>query len=196
MTLDFRKAKVWLVSSAVLTLGAGCSTSYMPRTSGRIAVIQRAGTPSYLRDGKTYEGGLFGGELEEAVSGNPEAERHARAFKSGTVGGFVVSIVGAIGMGAGLAVAGSEAASPDPGNHNQLALGLVAGGIAAYVTGLALMFGAQPHMWDAINVYNDGLSASVPSPLPAPYPRPGVWPASPVAPAPSVAPAPVVAPTH
>lgn len=154
-------------SAVFVTLGAlslGCSASYMPRPSSRVSIIQNAGMPSYVRDGKVYAGGLGGGELEEAVRGNPEAEQHARDYKSGTISGLVSVLVGGVGMGvgAGLLAADSAAREHDKGRQISGAAAL-GGGLAAYIVGLVLVVNAQPHQWDAINVYNDGLAPPPPA---------------------------------
>ena len=94
-----------------LTLAStGCSTSYMPRPSSRVQVIMKGGTPAYVRDGKVYEGGIFGGDLDEAVRGNPEAESHAKSFQNGLIGGFLTTIVGGASLITGAALFAGDAA--------------------------------------------------------------------------------------
>jgi hypothetical protein len=164
----------------------------VPRPSPRIQIIQRAGTPAYVRDGQVFEGGLFGGDLEGAVRGNPAAEAHAKAFKTGMIGGFITSILGsAAGVGGAFVLIGNDmdkslgGGGGDPSTRT-LGAALVVSGAAAYITGLVLMFNAQPHLWDAINVYNDGL------PQPWMYPPAPAWGPPPVGyPPPAVAPPPV-----
>jgi hypothetical protein len=179
------------------TLGWGCSSSYMPRPGPRVAMIQQNGNPAYVRDGRVYEGGVFGGDIVEAVRGNPEAEEHARAYKNGMIGGFVATLGGGVSLVSGTTLLAIGSASNSYGSDRdtyRTAGGLLlAGGIAAYITGLVLMLNAQPKMWDAINVYNDGIGAG---PVPYGYPPPGyVYPplppsSTPPTPAPSAAPPP------
>lgn len=191
--LKLRRLTSSLGLSCALSLATGCSTSYLPKPGPRVAIIQQAGSPAYVRDGKIYEGGLFGGDLPQAVRGNAEAEAHARAYKSGMVGGFITTLLGGLGMGAGLVVFanGTQASGPATtgaadSSHGQAVGGaMFVGGLAAYVAGFVIMLNAQPHMWDAINVYNDGLPASA---APPPVPPPGVY--APVAPAPPLVPPP------
>ncbi len=159
---------------AALALGsiAGCSTSYMPRSSGRVSVVQVGGIPSYARGGKIYHGGLGGGELEEAVQGNPAAEQHARDYKAGTITGFVSALVGGVGMCAGVGLLAADSAAHESHRGRQIGGAATLGvGVVAYVVGLALVINAQPHMWDAINIYNDGVQ---PPPVP---PSKLTWPA-------------------
>ncbi len=118
--------------------------------------------PWHRHDGKKYEGGFLGGDIEEAVQGNREAEEYAHEFKGGMVTGFVATLLGAGGMVGGLILTGAEA-SQQPANTQSVpvpGLLLLAGGAVAYVAGLVVMLNAQPHLFDAINAYNDGLGGS------------------------------------
>lgn len=146
---------------------------------------------------------MFGGEIEEAVRGNSEAEAHARAYKSGMIGGFVASMLGAVAIGGGAGVIVVDAGrSSTSGAHDasaQTAGGmLLVGGLVAYAVGLSLLLNAQPHMWDAINIYNDGLpdalaSSAPPPPGSPPYGASGAWMPTPATP-PPVVPPPAAAP--
>jgi hypothetical protein len=145
-------------------------------------VIQQNGTPAYVRDGRVYEGGIFGGDIVEAVRGNPEAEAHAHAYKNGMIGGFLATVAGGVSMISGLTLFALGSTNSLGNDHNpteQTAGGLLlAGGLGAYVTGLVLMLNAQPRVWDAINVYNDGIPMGpvpygyLPPPPGYPYPPP------------------------
>jgi hypothetical protein len=157
-------------------------------------MIQQNGNPAYVRDGRIYEGGVFGGDIVEAVRGNPEAEEHARAYKNGMIGGFFATLGGGVSMGAGLGLLtlGTAArSSGSDGTTTQTTGGLLlAGGLGAYITGLVLMLNAQPRLWDAINTYNDGIPPwSVPYGSPPPPPPGYVYPPLP---APTAAPPPPV----
>ena len=169
---------------------SGCSTSYVPRPSPRVAVVMKGGTPSYVRDGQFYAGGGFGGDFDKAVQGNPEAEAHARAYQDGMLAGFLTSLGGAVSMGAGVGVLVADSKrSPDDASSSAQTAGLVliAGGLAASIVSAVLFSNAQPHHWDAINIYNDGLpdSMGVPRPPYAPYAVPPLPPQPLPAPAPS-----------
>jgi hypothetical protein len=193
-----------VVSVAVL---CGCSTSYAPRPGPRVAVAMQGGSLTYLREGKAYHGGAFGGDIDDAVRGNALAEAHANAYRAKMIGGFAATMGGIASAVAGAVIYGnSENGSGQRDTAAQTAgitLGL--GGIAAYVTGLVLMATAQPDLWDAINLYND--SVYDPGIPPRPYgpyaPPPGgphapaglppyggsaQPPAQPYAPSPGVAP--------
>ena len=185
---------------------SGCSTSYVPRPSPRVAIVMQGGTPGYLREGRVYPGGGFGGDIDEAVRGNPEAESHARAYRAGMIGGFAATLGGvASTLGGGLLYFRNTGGPESERDTTEQAVGgvLALSGIAAYVAGLVLLTNAQPHLWDAINSYNDGVSDGGGPPRPygpyAPPPyvpnAPGAapaWPNAPGAPSPSLpnAPAP------
>ena len=164
-----------LGSVATLAL-TGCSTSYTPRPSPRVAVGMQGGSLTYMREGRAYQGGAFGGDIDDAVRGNAEAESHANAFRAKLIGGFAATIGGvASAVAGGIVYANSD----DNGHRDTTAqtagIALALGGVAAYVTGLVLIATAQPDLWDAINLYND--SVYDPGIPPRPYgpyaPQPG-----------------------
>jgi len=151
---------VVVVVAAVVSCNVGCSSAYIPRPGPRISVLMDGGTLAYARDGKKYEGGIFGGDLEEAVRGNPQAEEYAREFKNGMTTGFASTMLGVGGILGGLIV--TDLQLPPPGSNRSLpATGpvILGAGLVAYFVGLAVMLNAAPHLWDAVNVYNDGVSA-------------------------------------
>jgi len=185
---DFKGSSVLVCALTVAS--TGCSTAYIPRTNSRVQVIMKGGTPAYVREGKVYEGGIFGGDLDEAVKGNPEAESHAKAFQNGLIGGFVTTLASAVSLGTGLALYGTNLGRPsserDPTTQN-VGAALIIGGLAAEIVGLVLIATAQPHQWDAINVYNDGLPDASRMPPPPygpaqPYAPSGAMPPPPYAP--------------
>lgn len=165
----------------------------MPRPSPRVQVILKHGTPAYVRDGKVYEGGIFGGDLDEAVRGNPAAESHAKAYQNQMIGGFVASLAGGASLATGAVLTAGNAArssSYRSSSQDTLALTLIVGGLASTIVSAVLFSTAQPHMWDAINVYNDGLPDTTlppygptpPYPLPSYGPRPTYPPPAPAQP--------------
>jgi hypothetical protein len=139
---------------------SGCSTSYAPRPTPRVAVVMQGGTPVYVREGRVFPGGGFGGDLHEAVEGNPEAESYAKSYRTGMVAGVTTALVGiasAVG-GSVLYLANSSGPENERDGTAQAIGGTMAlSGIAAYATGMVIMLHAQPHLWDAVNSYNDGV---------------------------------------
>jgi len=153
---------------------AGCSSSYEPARSPRIVTLVEGGTPKFVRDGERIGSPAFGSGLVDAVHGNPEAERHARIARNLIVGGFVLDIAGLGAEVGGLAVLAHDRnqGHDSPG----LGTGLLLGGLAAVIAGSVLIIAGQPHIYDAVNIYNDGVDAAAAraaSPaLPAPAPAP------------------------
>jgi hypothetical protein len=121
---------------------------------------------AYMRDGKKYEGGLFGGDIEEAVHGNPRAEEYAHQYKTGMVTGFILSMLGATAVGVGGGVIGAQAAETSNGQSlPPTGLIVMGAGLVVEITGLIIELNAMPHMTDAINAYNDGIALpSAPQP--------------------------------
>ncbi|HTA91550.1 MAG TPA: hypothetical protein VK745_18330 [Polyangiaceae bacterium] len=46
------------------------------------------------------------------------------------------------------------------GHSSALASGLLLGGIGAVIAGTIVVISAQPHVYDAINIYNDGVDSA------------------------------------
>ena len=116
------------------------------------------GSYAYVRDGKKYEGGIFGGQLEEAVQGNEQAEEYAHEYKTGTVTGFALSTVGLAALIGGVVLLAVQAAQTPSGQTvPPTGLFIALGGLGLDIAGNIVALNAQPHMTDAINAYNDGL---------------------------------------
>jgi hypothetical protein len=133
---------------------AGCSSAYIPRASAHLSMRMDTGSLVYERDGKKFEGGLFGGEVDEAVQGVPLAEKYASDYKTGVTGGFVAVLAGAAAIIGGTSLSATEygqGATTVPGWTT------VGAGVVAYFVGLAWMLSSQPHLYDAINAYNDAI---------------------------------------
>ncbi len=180
---------------AALPLLSGCgAATYTPRPSPRIQMMTDNGSMVLVKNGRTYPFGMFGGQLEEAVQGNPQAEAEAHAFRTKTTTGFILNMVGSVagGVGAGVRVANQISDTPSNGLMAG-SIALVLGGLALSIAGSALQSSAQPHVWNAINIYNDGLPAYPAYPAyptypgyPAAQPAPGFAPRpAPAAPAPA-----------
>jgi hypothetical protein len=144
-------------------------------------MVMKGGNPSYMRDGQFYEGGAFGGDLDKAVHGNPEAEAHARAYQDGMLAGFLTAFGAGVSMGAGVGVLLADGSTPDDRSPSAQTAGIVllAGGLAASIVGAVLLRNAEPHHWDAINIYNDGLPDSMGMPRPPNAPSTAPPPPSP-----------------
>ncbi|HEX3771743.1 MAG TPA: hypothetical protein VHV30_12785 [Polyangiaceae bacterium] len=142
-----------VVAAAILaSFTTGCSSSYMPVQGPRLSVVMESGTPVYMRDGQRFSGGFLGGDIEDAVRGSPRAEDYAHDYKSGMVTGFVSTLAGALAIGVGAGLAGGEASQSSTPTPGLVTLG---GGALLYIVGLGMLLAAQPHLYDAINAYND-----------------------------------------
>src|SRR3954452_7740277 len=73
-----------------------CSSNYIPRSPGRVAIILDTGQPTYVRDGVKYPHGFFGGGLIDAVAGNAPAEAAAHEYRSRLGTGVLVGLIGAM----------------------------------------------------------------------------------------------------
>lgn len=148
-----RASSILLASAMALS---GCATTYTPRPGPRLSVVMEDGKLAYARDGKTFESGMFGGGLVEAVEGVPEAEERARSFRNRNTSGFAATLAG-LGLVIGGAAVTVEGIHSDRSNRQQLGLGLLLGGLALEIIGSAIMASAPPHQLDAINIYNDAI---------------------------------------
>jgi hypothetical protein len=152
-----------------------CTSDYLPRPGPRLSMVQESGSLVYVRDGKKIEGGFLGGGIEDAVQGVPQAEAYAHQYKSGMVTGFALTLVGVAGIIGGLTLTTTEASSqPNQSSNNSSAVlpGLLVMGAGAIVEiiGTIVMSSAQPHLFDAVNAYNDGVESRGGAPAPAPVP--------------------------
>jgi hypothetical protein len=119
----------------------------------------QSGSPAYVRDGITFEGGPFGGDIEEAVQGNPDAEDAARSFKARLIGGFCGVLGGTASFigGTALAVDGTSRHTQAGDSQATMGAAFMLGGLAAYFVGVAFIASAPPKLYDAVNIYNDGV---------------------------------------
>src|SRR5688572_26859951 len=145
---------VALVSALSVVSTGGCASSYQPAPGPRIAAVMADGELTLVRDGHSFNAGFFGGGVVEAVEGNSAALEHAHTYRQYTIAGWTLYI-GGLGLGlTGIGLSQAGARNDDPGQR-QTGDVLMLAGLAALVTGAGLLIGAQPHLWDAINLYND-----------------------------------------
>jgi hypothetical protein len=142
-------------TSLVVMSLAACSSSYLPQSRGRVAVIMQNGAQAYVRDGRVYRHGFLGNGLADAVAGDPRAMGAAREYhgrlRDGllmTVGGLACSTV-AFGLGVERAVRTDDRSVPKE-------LWVSLGCLAFSFIGIGYAASAEPYRWDAINLFNDG----------------------------------------
>ncbi len=164
-----------LLASPLLT---GCATTYLPRASPRVQMVTENGSPALVKNGQSYSLGVFGSNLEDVVAGNPEAEAEARSYHTKSVTGFVLSTVGLVSAGLGTGFLVDNELSSNPSSSIRTgSLTAALGGLVLSIVGSAVGGSAQPHLWNAINLYNDGLPTA-----PAPWAGRGGYPGYPGAP--------------
>jgi len=153
-------ARAWVGLLAV-SCTIGCTSSYEPARSPRIATVVDGGQPTFVKDGVHFGSQVWGTGLVDAVASNAQAQHHARVGRNLIAGGFVLSLAG-LGSEIGGLVVWVNESNGQGGDASGLAIGLLVGGLAATITGTALIMSGQPHIYDAINIYNDGLDAQRP----------------------------------
>jgi hypothetical protein len=140
----------------VLPALQGCSTAYEPARSPRVSVVMDGGSPVFLKDGQRSGNLVFGAGLADLVRSNPRAEAEAKLGRNLAIGGFVFDIAGLGSETAGLI---TLSVNHEPSHDNTVGGVLVIGGIACVAVGAVLLLESPPHIYDAINIYNDGLEA-------------------------------------
>jgi hypothetical protein len=139
----------------LLSMTLGCASSYTPREPGRISIAKTTGGAVLVKDGRRYNMGGLSGEVIEAVSGNPSAENEARTYVHRTRTGVGLFTLGIVSL-----VAGGVMLKHGDGHQtrNGVAIGLEVGWVVAWIASLATLSTGQGHFWDAVNIYNDGVS--------------------------------------
>ena len=154
--------------SATLVCTA-CSSSYTPQSRGRVSVMMEGGSIVYVRDGKTYEHGLLGGGLEDAVQGNAAAEEAAGEY-SGRLTLGLIGILGGLGCMIGTTTYAARQVDNDDDDSAKNALFFALGCSAVTIVASIYLASAEPYRWDAINLFND---APPPAPMYGPPPARG-----------------------
>lgn len=167
---------VW---SALAVGSAACSTGYVPRTPGRIAVTLDGGQYAYVRDGQRHRHGLFGGGLVDAVRGVPAAEAAADEYHDRMRDGFLVGIGGLLCSGVAFGVAVGQSLDDQPDRHASTAAWVALGCAVAMGGGFIYMASAEPYRWDAINIFNDTMEARGTAPFAPPPFAPAPLPSAP-----------------
>jgi hypothetical protein len=150
------RAHAGRVVAAFVLATVGCATSHVPQQSPRVVFTMDGGAVKLTRDGKSF--GIF--EADQAVAGNAEAEAEARTYRHRTTAGLIADFAGL-----GLIIGGSVVAhSGSSSTRNDVGAGLVVGGLASIAVALPLVFTGLPHLYDAVNIYNDALASGARSP--------------------------------
>ena len=183
--LSVRARAVALVALLAPT-SLGCASSYVPRPGPHVALVQDGGTISYVREGVKYDGGIFGGDIDEAVRGSRQAEEYAHEYKTGMTTGFIMTMVGALGAIGGAVWMGDAASQTPVSNSGMTSATIVLiSGIVVELVGAGIAARAQTHLFDAVNAYNDDVDTGRVRAAPEVYGPPPVAPASTALPPPA-----------
>ena len=156
------RAFLGLVAMVLLVGATGCySSHYVPRRSARLTEVIINGQPKYLRDGVTYEVGLFDDDLDRAVAGNPQAVAAAQSYHEHQVRGFLVGIGGLACAEVGGIIMLAEAGLDDTYQPSTAFSVVTIACAAATVLGLMDVAAAPPYKTDAVNLFNDSVTAPV-----------------------------------
>ena len=172
--------------ASLLPALVGCGGAvYQPRPSPRLQFVTSSNGLALAKNGRTIALGVLGGDLDEAVQGNPRAEEEARSYQSKAIAGFVIGLGGSIAAGVGTGViVGNEVSANPKTDLRVIGLSVAAGSIVLALVGSLLTASAQKHIWNAVNIYNDEL----PPPWGFGAPRGQAMPGYPAHPAPGYAP--------
>jgi hypothetical protein len=180
------RARAVVLVALLAPTSLGCASSYVPRPGPHVALVQDGGTISYVREGVKYDGGIFGGDIEEAVSGSQRAEEYAREYKNGMTTGFVLTMIGSVGLVGGAGLLGAEEARTSAWDSTATtAMIVMLSGLVVELVGAGIAARAQTHLYDAVNVYNDDVDTGRLRAGPPGYGPPSVAPASPSLPPPA-----------
>jgi hypothetical protein len=150
-----RRRRAAFTLLAVAWGAIGCSTTYRPRSTGRVGLVVQHGGAMWEKDGRQVPIGPLGGDLEGLVSDVPVAAATAhRSRRQLTVG------VPVYAGGIGVVVTGLALSGP-------LGWALLGLGAAAAATGLCVIGAGFTNAVDAVNIHND-VTAARPAVAPGP----------------------------
>src|SRR5580704_16688591 len=143
-----------LVASLAIS-GLGCASTYRPQEPDRIRFVLDGPGISLYKDGTSYGAGGLSSDPVRAVAGNPAAEEHARIFVSRSRLFWSIYTVGI-----GCLVTSWIVAPQDSGHSDRrdVAAGFGVPGLVALVASFVPGFTAPGDLYDAVNIYNDGIA--------------------------------------
>jgi hypothetical protein len=139
----------------ILLAVAACSSSYIPQTRGRVAMIMQHGGPAYVRDGEIIRHGFLGSGLVRAVAGNPGAEHAAHEYRSRLGWGLFYGLGGLVCSTVSMVVAIDSAVDSESGAGVPTGVWVSLGCLVASFAGFGYLATAEPYRYDAINIFND-----------------------------------------
>jgi hypothetical protein len=145
-----RTTAILLVMSIVFV---GCATSYRPQESGRISYVLDGPGFSLTKNGQEFGAGGLSSAPIRAVAGNPQAEEHARTFVRRSRIAWTLTGVAIASLVTALSLNQDGHAQ---GDRRQAGLIFGISGFATLLAGGAVFITAPGHLYDAVNIYNDG----------------------------------------
>jgi hypothetical protein len=152
----------------VALASTACSTSYAPQNSGRVSVVVRGGRLALNTNGRDFRTGPFGGDVDQAVACDARAKSEAETYQTQQTTGTIFVFAGGalVGVGAGLFAASvlsgslgeSGSSTSSVGGALGPSLEFALGGLVAAAIGRMFTSSAETHLWDAVNIYNDGIA--------------------------------------
>lgn len=142
----------------------GCffqSSHYQPRQRGRqVALVLDDNRPALQGEGRTTSVGWFGGGLVERVEAVSEAASAARSYRKRVIWSAVTGIPSGACLIGGVLYYVDEVAQhgenyDPPLGFDFLMVGCAAGLLASQL----LLVSANTYLYDAVNLYNDGVEA-------------------------------------
>jgi hypothetical protein len=150
-----RDMRLTALVAALAVSGIGCASTYRPQEPGRISFALDGSGLSLYKDGTTYGAGGLSSDPVRAVAGNPAAEEHARTFVSRSRLFWSIYAVAAGCLVTSLIVSPND---PGHGERRDIAAGFAVGALTAFAASLVPGVTAPGHLYDAVNIYNDGLA--------------------------------------
>lgn len=137
----------------LVTAQIGCATSYRAQEPGRVSFVMDGPGFSLYKDGERYSAMGLSSAPIRAVEGNQIAESHARIFVTRSRVAWILYGVGLAALGTAIALNPNGHAR---GGERDASVILGISGIASVLAGGTVFMTAPSHLYDAVNIYNDG----------------------------------------
>lgn len=133
-------------------LATACACGSGPTPGERVQVVHTTSGLAFVRGSERYDDGKLGRGLRHAVHGVPDAERHADAHAHLRMGGFLFELGSVLLTGAAVV---SAVQNDESGNALDTSMALAGGAVAFSVVSSAMYERSTPHVYQAVNIYND-----------------------------------------